>query len=306
MFEHDKTLLVCPTYNPGKDFREWVAAYQRQICKPNKVVIIDSSSDDGFIDQLPDEGFDIRTISKSKFNHGGTRQIAVNLNQDYSYVVYLTQDAILASENALEAILRYFEDEEVAAVCGRQIPRKEAGPIGAHLRLFNYGTESRVTQFKENMGLKSILLSNSFSAYRIKALQKIGGFPNNVIFGEDMYVSAKLLKAGYRVAYAADACVYHSHDYSLLQELRRYFDMGVFHAREPWIRQEFGGAEKEGVSFVVSEVKYLGRHAFWKIPEGLLRTVFKYVGFRLGLAGRYIPLNIKRKISMNPGYFKTE
>ncbi len=306
MSEHDKTLLVCPTYNPGKDFKEWVAAYQRQTFKPNKVVIIDSSSDDSFIDQLPDAGFVIRTIPKSKFNHGGTRQIAVNLNQDYSYVVYLTQDAILASENSLETILRYFEDERVAAVCGRQLPRNEAMPMGAHLRLYNYGDESRVTQFKENMGLKSILLSNSFSVYKIAALQKIGGFPDNVIFGEDMYVAAKILKAGYKIAYAADACVYHSHDYSMIQEMKRYFDMGVFHAREPWIRQEFGGAEKEGVKFVVSEIKYLSRHAFWRIPEGMLRTALRYFGFRLGLLEKHIPLIIKKKISMNSGYFKIE
>ncbi len=40
----------------------------------------------------------------------------------------------------------------------------------------------------------------------------------------------------------------------LVQEMKRYFDMGVFHASEPWIRQELGGAEGEGLKFVVSEV----------------------------------------------------
>ena len=66
------------------------------------------------------------------------------------------------------------------------------------------------------------------------------------------------------------------------------------------------GLKARALKFVISEIKYLSRHAFWLIPEAMLRTVMRYSGFRLGLSERYIPLNIKRKISMNPGYFKIE
>jgi rhamnosyltransferase len=134
----------------------------------------------------------------------------------------------------------------------------------------------------------------------------VGYFPADVIFGEDMYAAARLLQKGYTIAYAADACVYHSHDYTIMQEFKRYFDMGVFHSREPWIINELGKAEGEGVNFVISELRYLLRHAFWRIPEALLRSVLKYAAFRLGLIEAHIPLGIKRKLSMNPGYFKTQ
>jgi rhamnosyltransferase len=77
----------------------------------------------------------------------------------------------------------------------------------------------------------------------------------------------------------------------------------VFHAREPWLRKEFGGAEKEGFKFVISEFKYLAKHAFWKIPEGLLRTALRYMGFRLGLLEKYLPLSIKKRLCMNKGYY---
>jgi rhamnosyltransferase len=154
--------------------------------------------------------------------------------------------------------------------------------------------------------LKTAFLSNSFAAYRVSALREVGGFPKKVIFGEDMYVAAKFLESGYKIAYSADACVYHSHRYTILQEFSRYFDMGVFHAREPWLRQALGGAENEGLRFVISEIKYLSRHAFWLIPEAMLRTIMRYAGFRLGLMEHHISLKNKRKISMNPGYFKTE
>ena len=117
-------------------------------------------------------------------------------------------------------------------------------------------------------------------------------------------MATKLLMANHEIAYAADACVYHSHRYSLWQEMKRYFDMGVFHAREPWIRKDLGGAEGEGIKFVVSEFKYLLKRAFWRIPEGMLRTLFRYAGFRLGLMEKRLPLWLKRLIAMNKGYFK--
>ena len=118
-----------------------------------------------------------------------------------------------------------------------------------------------------------------------------------------MHLAARMLKAGYKVAYEAGACVYHSHGYSITHEMKRYFDMGVFHAREPWIRQKLGGAEGEGVKFVISEFKYLLRYAFWRIPESALRILLRYTGFRLGLLEQKLPLWLKRQFAMNKGYF---
>lgn len=56
----------------------------------------------------------------------------------------------------------------------------------------------------------------------------MGGFPEDVIGSEDAYVAARMLLGGYAVRYATTAEVYHSHDYSVLEEFRRYFDIGVF------------------------------------------------------------------------------
>jgi rhamnosyltransferase len=220
----------------------------------------------------------------------------------------MTQDAILADTNSINNILKPFDKPDVAAVCGRQLPRQGAGVIESHARLFNYPGDSRLNSINDvpDLGIKAAFISNSFAAYRVSVLQEAGGFPDSVIFGEDMYIAARLLKAGYRIAYDSEACVYHSHDYSLIQEFRRYFDMGVFHTRESWIRRDFGVAESEGGRYVVSELKYLMRHAPWRIPESILRTLLKYTGYRLGCAESRIPMKLKKKISMNPGYFKLE
>jgi rhamnosyltransferase len=301
-------LLVCPTLNPGAAFDDWVKAFKMQKDLPEKVSIIDSGSGDQTVAIAKKEGFEVIGIDKRDFNHGGTRQYAIEKNPGYDFVIFLTQDAALTTSDSITRIIQAFTDPNIAAVCGRQLPRSGARAIEAHARLFNYPSNSfvRTLSDKQHYGVKAAFLSNSFAAYRVSALRQVGGFPNNVIFGEDMYVAAKLLMAGFGLAYEANASVYHSHDYTLLQETRRYFDMGVFHSRESWIRDEFGTAEQEGVKFVISELNYLLTHAVWRVPEAVLRTFFRYAGFRMGSLEKHIPLKMKRKISLNPGYFKTE
>ena len=299
--------LVVPTLNAGNEWIDWIHAFQKQTIKPNRMLVIDSSSTDQTVNIAKESGLDIVVIERSEFDHGRTRQFAIDHLRDIEFCVFLTQDAILANAESLYKILEPFETQAIAAVCGRQLPRPGADPIEAHARLYNYSDHSRVSALDDaaQIGLKAAFLSNSFAAYRLSALREVGGFPASVIFGEDMYVAAKLLKSGYKIAYAADACVYHSHDFTILQELRRYFDMGVLHIREPWIISEFGKAEGEGFRFVASELSYLLQHAFWQIPEALLRTVVKYAAYRLGLMEARIPLRLKLYMSMNPEYFKT-
>jgi rhamnosyltransferase len=300
-------ILVCPTLNPGHDFAKWVEALKIQDLNLDKVLIIDSGSNDQTVHLALHEGLDVLEINKTEFNHGATRQRAVEENNSYDVVIFLTQDAILTDAGAIRKIVDRFRNEKVAAVCGRQLPRPRAGKIESHARLFNYPEASFFRTFsdKNKYGVKAAFLSNSFSAYRVSALNEIGGFPCNVIFGEDMYVAARLLKAGYEIAYAADACVWHSHDYTISQEFKRYFDLGVFHAREPWIIKEFGKAEGEGFRFVSSELRYLLKHAFWRIPEAIFRTALKYTAYRLGLMEARMPLSVKKHLSMSPSYFNS-
>jgi rhamnosyltransferase len=43
---------------------------------------------------------------------------------------------------------------------------------------------------------------------------KVEGFPSNIIFGEDTVTAARLLSAGYKIAYLEEACADHSHTYT--------------------------------------------------------------------------------------------
>jgi len=199
-----------------------------------------------------------------------------------------------------------FRDKSIGAAYGRQLPHAEAKALGVHARIYNYPSQSQVKTLADvpRLGIKTPFISNSFAAYRREVLEAVGGFPCDVILAEDMVVAARMLMRGWHIAYCAEATVYHSHDYGMLAEFRRYFDTGVLHAREKWLLGIFGKAEGKGKEFVLSERRYLSQNAPWLIPAALMRTVLKYLGYRLGLNEAILPDALKPFLSMNRGYWR--
>lgn len=276
--------LIVPTLNPGPRWPAFLDALNSQIAKPSRVLVIDSSSDDGSVKPSEDSCYELITIPRAKFNHGFTRQSAFEqLRAQVDAVVFMTQDAILADEYALSRLITALDKPNIAATYGRQLPLPEATPFARHARQFNYGPDSAVKQMSDRhrLGIKTCFLSNSFAAYRCRDLDEIGGFPATD-FGEDMLVAGLLLEQGKKISYVSDARVYHSHNYSVGEEFRRYRMTGRFHARHPWLMREFGATTREGQQFVRSEVRYIFGHAPWLLPAVPIRTLAKYSGYLIG------------------------
>lgn len=296
-----------PSLNAGTAWQEIVQKISEQDIDLS-VLVIDSGSSDSTVEVALQADFDVQCISVDEFNHGGTRQSVLDSAPDFDIYCYMTQDALPADMHAVSKLVDAFSNPRVGAVYGRQLPRIGSGPIEAHARLFNYPDRSDVSSMSDaaRKGIKAAFMSNSFAAYRRSVLIEVGGFPLDVILGEDTVVAARMLMAGWQIAYVAEAKVFHSHDYNYLQEFRRYFDIGVLHARESWMLQRFGTPEGEGGRFVRSEIRYLWNRAPWLIPSAMLRTTLKYSGYRLGRIESVLPLRIKKLCSMHKGFWVTD
>ena len=300
-----KSFVVVPTLNAAAGWSRFAPALLASI-QSEQVLIVDSSSTDGTADLARAAGFQVHTIKREEFNHGGTRQLAAELLSGAEILVFLTQDAVLTDSGGINVLLEFFADPNVAAAFGRQLPHPGASPIEAHARLFNYPAQSdiRTLASREQLGIKTIFISNSFAAYRRDTLMDVGGFPRDVIFGEDTITAAKMLLAGRKIAYIAEGQVYHSHNYTWRQDFKRYFDIGVLHARENWLLREFGSTGGEGGRFVRSELSYLWPRYWWLIPSALIRTALKLAGYRLGRIENKLSLGWKRSLSMHPNFWK--
>ena len=318
--------LLVPTFNPGVDaWTQWVQALQAQNCKPSQVIVVDSGSTDGTLELSQQAGFLVFHTRAKDFNHGGTRQWALEqalqlTTQPPEFVVLLTQDALLNTDNALAELLKSFDNPKVAATYGRQIAKEGASWLEVHARSFNYPEVSRTVQWedKARLGIKACFLSNSFAAYRLKALQQVGGFPSNFPLGEDTYTAAQLLKEGHHIGYQASASVYHSHNYNGRQDFQRMFDTGVFHAQNPWMLQSFGAAEGEGMKLLVSQWRFLTKsnramqtqigaskpNLLLGIAQLLAVNFIKLLGYKLGRAYPYLPQSLVYKFAMHKPYWQ--
>lgn len=299
--------IIIPTYNAAPHFAALRQALDTQGINPGQVLVIDSSSMDGTAELFREFGAEVVVIPQAQFNHGGTRRMATDMCAESEFLVFLTQDAMPSHPEALRNLVNALTDSTVGMAYGRQLPRPQARGIERHARLFNYpegGGEVRGFEDRRRLGIKATFSSNSFAAYRRQALLAVGNFPADALFAEDQIVSGRMLMAGWCLAYIAEACVIHSHDYTIAQEFRRYFDVGVFHARNRWLLDEFGGAEGEGMRFVQSEMSYLWKHEKAAIPGAILRVFAKYLGYRMGRIEERLSLQTKARLSMSPHYWK--
>jgi rhamnosyltransferase len=298
--------ITIPTYNAEPHWAALSSSLALEGVNPSQVLIIDSSSKDRTREFARQSGYRVVCIPQAEFNHGGTRQLACRYFPNTQRLVFCTQDVVFAGTHAIELLSEALDDPSVGAAYGRQMPRPEANAIERHARIFNYPstTQVRTLESRKELGIKTAFFSNSFAIYRRSALESVGGFPSNVILGEDSVVVARMLLAQWKIVYRADASVFHSHMYTTWQEVSRYFDTGVHHAQQDWMMKTFGKADSEGWRFLKSEMRYLLLNAPHLIPLALLRTAAKLAAYRLGSMERHLPTALKRKLSDYPQYWK--
>ncbi len=194
----------------------------------------------------------------------------------------------------------------IAAVYARQIAGPDSDPIEEESRRFNYPPESRVKTSADlpELGIKTFFCSNVCAAWRRDVYEELGGFERHTIFNEDMIFAARLISAGYAVAYASDAQVIHSHHYSGIRQLRRNFDLAVSQTDHPEVFEGVS-SESEGVRLVKNTAAQLCRSGKpYLMPKLIWQSGCKYLGYLLGRHYRSLPRWLVTRLTAAPGYWR--
>lgn len=300
--------VIVPTLNGADTLGEFFAALKRQHMQPDEILVGDSSSEDQSVAICRAAGANVIILDRAEFDHGGTRTMLAKRARG-EVLIFFTQDAILATRDALEMLIApLLSDKNVVCSYGRQLPGRNANPVAAHLRLFNYPPESTIRNYadRHRFGLKTIFISNSFAAYKKTHLSECDYFKNGLIFGEDTCALGRILAAGHKVAYVAEAAVYHSHNYAMPQELRRSFDIGVLHSSEQWLLDTYGNAEGVGAKYIQSVFIMLWKEKrFLLIPDCFLRSAIKLIGYKLGRSYKQLPASWRPHLSMHKSWWQS-
>ena len=220
--------VIIPTLNAERELPTILNNLHNQNYPIEEVTIIDSSSTDHTVDICKnDDLVHLIQIRQKDFDHGRTRDMALRSSVG-DIVVFLTQDAIPANDRFIQNLINPLLNNEAIISTGKQIPKQEATKIEQLIRAFNYPEESCIKSKKDiaDMGIKTFFCSNVCAAYERNAYLKLGGFEYPLKTNEDMFFAAYAIRNGYKVAYAADAVVYHSHNLTLRQQFKRNYMQG--------------------------------------------------------------------------------
>ena len=276
--------VVIPTLNACGELDELLTKLEQQTVAPTEILVIDSSSEDGTL-QIAERHPGVRTYSVSgkEFNHGGTRDLAFSMTSG-EIVVFMTQDAMPVSNMLIEKLVAPLREEATVAAYARQLPKPTATAREKLIRAFNYPEQSERHTLNDLSvkGIKTFFLSDVSAAYRRKEYEALGGFEKDVLSNEDMLYAARAIRAGYTIAYAADAEVLHSHNLSPGEQYRRNWVQGYEIERHRELLKQASSAN-EGMAMLRTVSGQLLRQGKILSAAGLLiDCAARYAGSKAG------------------------
>ena len=299
--------VIIPAYRPGEEFDKLLERLSAQKYPINRIIVMNTEKK--FWKKQWEIDYplvEVHHLMKEEFDHGATRRKAAELS-DAEILVFMTQDALPADRELIGNLVSAIVDHENAgAAYARQLPKEDCRFLEKYTRSFNYPAQSCIKTEKDvqTRGIKTYFCSNVCAAYDHRIYNELGGFPERAIFNEDMIYAGWMVKKGYAVVYAADAKVYHSHNYSCAQQFHRNFDLGVSQAEHPEV---FEGvpSEGEGIRLVKKSMAYLVRTGhIWLIPGLFFQSASKYAGYFLGKRYQKLPEKLLLSCTMSPYYWK--
>lgn len=238
-----KISIICPLYNAENYIEDLYFSIKKQkdVCIEEIKFILTESSDNTE-DKLKNLQCNYKKISKQEFSHSLVRERAA-FEAKGEILVFITQDIKIVDEYWLYHLTKDIITGKCEAAFSRQIGYEEH-KVERYTREINYPAEKRIVSKDDidRLGLMTFFFSDASSSISKDIFIKLNGYDNkNLPTNEDMYFAYKLIMNGYRIEYAADSKIIHSHDLSFKETLKRYKDIGKFFDENKYLTEYSAG-----------------------------------------------------------------
>ena len=229
-----------------------------------EIISCDDHSTDGTAEYLASVP-QLRRIAppEGKYVPGKTLNYMVE-HANGEYIVFNNGDAIPQHKEYLKNLVAPLKDESVNCVYGNQIARPDAYAVVRkdYDRAFGDGSISK------NWGRFFSMVSSGF---RKEELQK-KPFNDKIQYSED---SEWVNRTEANIVYVPDAIVEHSHNYTLKQIKKRFFNEGVADTQMGKKPISFGHALRNLIAETLRDYVYIFRHG--KLLELYYPPIYRYV-----------------------------
>jgi O-antigen biosynthesis protein len=235
-----------------------------------EIIVVDNASVDNSIAYLQERFPTVRYIA-SEQNLGFAKACNLGLAQSSgSHILFLNPDTLLA-EDTLSICLDFFDNHPDAGSLGVRM----IDGSGAFLRESKRSFPSPVTSFYKLTGLARLfpysrrfgkyhlgylpeyenhevdVLAGAFMLIRKAVLTKIGSFDETFfMYGEDVDLSYRIQKAGYKNYYIADTTIVHFKGESTKRGSLNYVKL-FYQAMSLFVRKHYGGPKADLFTFSI-------------------------------------------------------
>jgi len=211
--------VVIPTLNGGAGLEESLAAIRKQRTQRSfEIICVDSGSAAADLAAMERHGAKVIGIRRSDFNHGLTRDLGASHARG-RVLVFINQDAVPCNEEWLENLTApLFETTACAAVQGgiAEVPEREKRFYWDSCGHRFYFTRESKRWIERYFGIG---FSTVNAAIRRDVWERHPFGYAQIM--EDKKWQREIVAAGYGIAIAPNATVYHTHNYGMRSLLRR-------------------------------------------------------------------------------------
>lgn len=274
--------IICPLYNA----ETYIEKLDNSIKKQKKVEInqiryVLTKSKDNTEQILKKIKANYKTIEVKEFSHSLVREKeAFESNADI--LVFITQDIKIERDDWLYNLVKPIQENECDASYSRQLCINNS--IEKYTRELNYPKESKIVSKNDidRLGLKTFFFSDASSAVKRETFIKLNGYDQkNLVISEDMYIAYKLIMNDYKIKYCADSEIIHSHQFTLKQQYKRYYDTGKFFKENNYLNKY--KVNQAGGNLAKYVLKMAWQDKNWKVLFNFIPNMTaRFIGMKVG------------------------
>jgi GT2 family glycosyltransferase len=235
-----------------------------------EVIVIDNNSTDNSMEYLPPRFPTVRFVA-NKENTGFAKACNQGLSMaSGKYILFLNPDTIVP-EDCFTKCIAFMESRPEAGGLGirmidgsgkflKESKRAFPSPLTSLYKLFGLAklfprskvfSHYHLGHLDERQNNEVDVLAGAFMLIRKEVLDKIGSFDENFfMYGEDVDLSYRIQKAGYKNYYFADSSIIHFKGESTRKGSMNYVRM-FYTAMSKFVRKHYGGSRAGVFNFLV-------------------------------------------------------
>jgi len=281
-----KVSLITTVLNEEKSIESFLDSIVNQTKRPDEVVIVDGGSKDQtirnikyqislrFAAKIKNKNLNIKIIQKNDLNRSQGRNLGIKIAKGDQIAV--TDAGCVLDKSWLAEITRPFVDQKVMCVAGFYRPVAET--------IFQKCLAPYVCVME---GGRDFLPSSRSFAFRKEVWEKVGGYPEELNFCEDLVFDQKIKKAGFNFYFAPKAIVYWQMRKNLPEAFKQLFnyatgDGQVFFSPFQTHSKRIALIFLRYFIFIALVVRNVG------VIGGLIIMVFLYLAWAVGKNYRFV------------------